>query len=297
MPSNIPSAPERALRVNGIDLAVQTFGDPADPALLLIAGAESTMDWWDDEFVARLAAGGRHVIRYDTRDTGRSTTWPVGAPAYTQQDLVTDALGVLDALGVATAHVVGISMGGGIAQHLGVEHPERIATLTLVATSPGGPGGPEHPDLPPMSEALAKMFQEPDEGPDWSDRAAVVEYFVTGEHAFAGEIPVDEESVRRTAGRAFDRSSVPAAASNHWMIEGGDPVRDRLGGIAAPTLVLHGTADPLFPYGHAEALAREIPGARLVPLPGMGHQMPPRQVWDVTVAEILAHTGARPGIA
>ncbi|MCX4546103.1 alpha/beta fold hydrolase [Streptomyces sp. NBC_01565] len=282
--------PERMLHVNGVDLAVQAFGDPAAPAVLLVSGAEATMDWWDEEFVARLTAGGRYVVRYDTRDTGRSTTWPVGAPAYTQADLVTDAVGVLDGLGIGAAHVVGISMGGGIAQRLGIEYPERVATLTLISTSPGGPGGPGHPDLPPVSEALAKVFEEPGEGPDWSDREAVIGYFLTAEHAFAGTIPVDEERLRRTAGRAFDRSPAPASAGNHWVIEGGAPVRDRLDAIAAPTLVLHGTADPLFPYGHGEALAREIPGARLVPLVGMGHQMPPREVWDTVIAEILAHT-------
>ncbi|MEU8844523.1 alpha/beta hydrolase [Streptomyces roseus] len=283
--------PEQTLHVNGVDLAVQAFGDPAAPAVLLVSGAEATMDWWDEEFVARLADGGRYVVRYDTRDTGRSTTWPVGAPAYTQADLVGDAVGVLDALGIGAAHIVGISMGGGLAQRLGVGFPRRVATLTLISTSPGGPGGPEHPGLPPMSEALAKVFSEPGQPPDWTDRGAVVDYFLAAERAFAGTLPVDEDRLRRTAGRAFDRSPVPAAAGNHWLIEGGPPVRDRLGSITAPTLVLHGTADPLFPYGHAEALAREIPGARLVPLVGMGHQMPPPEVWDTAVAEILAHTG------
>ncbi|MFJ3175814.1 alpha/beta fold hydrolase [Streptomyces roseus] len=287
--------PERTLHVNGVDLAVQAFGDPAAPAVLLVSGAEATMDWWDEEFVARLADGGRYVVRYDTRDTGRSTTWPVGAPAYTQADLVGDAVGVLDALGIGAAHIVGISMGGGLAQRLGVGFPRRVATLTLISTSPGGPGGPEHPGLPPMSEALAKVFAEPGPAPDWTDRAAVVDYFLAAERAFAGTIPVDEDRLRRTAGRAFDRSPVPAAAGNHWLIEDGPPVRDRLGSITAPTLVLHGTADPLFPYGHAEALAREIPGARLVPLVGMGHQMPPPEVWDTAVAEILAHTDGPQG--
>ncbi|MFE5541461.1 alpha/beta fold hydrolase [Streptomyces sp. NPDC056492] len=286
--------PERTLHVNGVDLAVQAFGDPAAPAVLLLSGAEATMDWWDEEFVSRLADGGRYVVRYDTRDTGRSTTWPVEAPAYTQADLAGDAVGVLDALGIGAAHVVGISMGGGIAQRLGVGFPRRVATLTLISTSPGGPGepgGPGRPGLPPMSDALAKVFAEPGEAPDWTDREAVVEYFLAAEHTFAGTIPVDEDRLRRTAGRAFDRSPVPAAAGNHWLIGDGPPVRGRLGSIAAPTLVLHGTADPLFPYGHAEALAREVPGARLVPLAGMGHQMPPPEVWDTAVAEILAHTG------
>jgi pimeloyl-ACP methyl ester carboxylesterase len=119
------------------------------------------------------------------------------------------------------------------------------------------------------------MFEEPAPSPDWSDRDAVIAYFLVAEHAFSGTIPVDEDRVRRTAGRAFDRSPVPAAASNHWMIQGGEPIRSRLEEVTAPTMVMHDTEDPLFPYGHGEALAREIPGASLVPLPGMGHQMPP----------------------
>ncbi|MEU7004585.1 alpha/beta hydrolase [Nonomuraea sp. NPDC046570] len=296
-PTTSPSqaTPQETVHANDVDLAVQAFGNPSTPAILLISGAQASMDWWDDDFTARLAASGRYVIRYDTRDTGRSTTFPVGAPTYKQDDLLADAVGVLDAYGLAAAHIVGISMGGGIAQRLGIEHPERVLSLTLMSTSPGGPGGPDNPDLPPISEALAKMFEEPAPGPDWSDRDAVIAYFLAAEHAFSGTIPVDEDRVRRTAGRAFDRSPVPAAASNHWMIEGGEPIRPRLGEITAPTLVLHGTEDPLFPYGHAETLAREIPGASLTPLPGMGHQMPPYQVWDTVIPAIVGHTqpGAR----
>ncbi|MGR6917475.1 alpha/beta fold hydrolase [[Actinomadura] parvosata] len=286
---------ERLLPVNGVELCVQTFGDPAAPVLLLIGGAEASMDWWDDELCERLATGGRHVVRYDTRDTGRSTTFPPGAPPYDAEALLGDAVGLLDALGAEAAHLVGISMGGGIAQRLAVHHPARVASLTLIATSPDGPGGPGRPDLPPMSAELAARFAEGgDETPDWADREAVIAYYVRGEHTYAGTLPVDEQRIRRIAGRAWDRGPSPASAQNHWQLDGGQPVRARLGEITAPTLVLHGTADPLFPYGHGEALAREIPGAGLVPLDGMGHQMPPPEVWDTVVAEILAISGPRP---
>ncbi|MEV2274436.1 alpha/beta fold hydrolase [Nocardiopsis sp. NPDC049922] len=280
---------ERLLKINGVELCVETFGDPAAPALLLIGGAEASMDWWDDPFCERLAAGGRHVIRYDTRDTGRSTTFPPGEPPYGSDALLADAVGLLDGLGIAAAHIVGMSMGGGIAQHLAVHHPDRVDSLTLIATSPGGPGGPDHAGLPPMSEELAERFAEGgDEAPDWSDREAVIAYYTDGERTFAGTIPVDEERVRRVVGRAWDRSPALASAQNHWQLDGGTSVRTRLGEITAPTLVLHGTADPLLPYGHGEALAREIPGARLVPLKGMGHQMPPPELWDTAIPEILS---------
>ncbi|MCU1509040.1 MAG: hydrolase protein [Glaciihabitans sp.] len=283
---------EQLLQINGIELCTQSFGDPAAPALLLIGGAEASMDWWDDEFCERLAGGGRRVIRYDTRDTGRSTTFPPGKPPYGGDALLADAVGLLDELGIAAAHIVGVSMGGAIAQHLAVYHPDRVASLTLIATGPDGPSGPSRPDLPPMSQELAEKFARGgDDAPDWSDREAVIAYYSDGERTFAGTIPVDEDRVRRVVGRAWDRSPAMASAQNHWQLEGGKPVRDRLGEITAPTLVLHGTADPLFPYGHGEALAREIRGARLVPLEGMGHQMPPRDLWDTTIAEILSVSG------
>lgn len=283
---------EQLLTVDGIELCAQPFGDPSSSAMLLIGGAEASMDWWDADFCDRLAAGGRHVIRYDTRDTGRSTTFPPGHPPYPGDALISDPIGLLDALGIAAAHIVGISMGGGVAQHLAVKHPERVVSLTLISTSPDGPSGPDQPTLPSMSRKLAQKFAQGDEAPDWADREAVIAYYTAGEHDFAGDIPVDEEWVRDIVGRAWDRSPSMASAQNHWQL-GGEPIRERLGEISAPTLVLHGTADPLFPYEHGEALAREIPGARLVPLPGMGHQMPPRGLWDVAISEILAISAER----
>jgi pimeloyl-ACP methyl ester carboxylesterase len=289
----VTSPGEQLLDVDGIVLCAQAFGDPSDPAMLLIGGAEASMDWWDAEMCERLAAGGRHVIRYDTRDTGRSTTFPPGNPSYSGEALIADPIGLLDALGISTAHIVGMSMGGAIAQHLAVKYPERVASLTLISTSPDGPSGPDRPALPPMSPELARKFAEGgDDAPDWSDREAVIAFYTAGEHTFAGDIPVDAAWVRDVVGRAWERSPAMASAQNHWQLDG-DSIRDRLGEISAPTLVMHGTADPLFPFGHGEALAREIPGARLVSLPGMGHQMPPRQLWDVVVTEILDISNGR----
>lgn len=278
----------RMVQANGVELCTQTFGDPESPAILLIAGAASSMDWWEDEFCERLASGPRFVVRYDLRDTGQSVSYEPGAPPYGGLDLVLDAVGVLDALRVARAHVVGISMGGGIAQHLALDHADRVASLTLIASSPGGP------DLPPMSDELRARFDEPLPEPDWSDRQAVVDYLVEDSRPFAGTLPFDEEEMRALAGRVFDRTvNLAATMTNHWILEGGEPLRPRLGEISAPTLVLHGAEDPLFPSGHGEALAAEIPGARLLPLEGVGHEMPPRPVWDQVVAAILEHTAER----
>ncbi|WP_407566186.1 alpha/beta fold hydrolase [Streptomyces sp. 184] len=291
--AQVQPAAERLVRVGDVEICTQTFGAAADPPILLIGGAEASMDWWEDGFCARLAAAGRYVVRFDTRDTGRSTTFPVGAPTYGREDLITDVIGLLDALGLASAHLVGVSMGGGLSQLIAARYPGRVASLTLISTSPEAPGGPDRPELPPMSEELARKFAEPQPGPDWSDRESVVSYFLAGERTFAGAIPVDEQRVRRIAGRAFDRSPVPAAAANHWLLDDAkEPAAFSLGGITAPTLVLHGTHDPLFPYAHGEALAREIPGAGLVPLPGMGHQMPPPELWDTVISALVPHTGA-----
>ena len=246
------------------------------------------MDWWEDELCERLAAGSRLVIRYDLRDTGQSVTYEPGVPEYDGDDLVADAVGLLDALAIPRAHVVGLSMGGGIAQHLAVRHPDRVASLTLMSTSPGA-SEPDEPDLPPMSKELA-AFEPPPE-PDWSDREAVVDYIVAGLVPYAGSVRFDEDSMRALVAQIVDRSrDIRSSQTNHWIIESAEPIRHRLGEIEAPTLVLHGTEDPLFPVAHGEALARKIPGARLVTLEGVGHEYPPPQVWDEVVEAILDHT-------
>ncbi|MGP4113668.1 alpha/beta fold hydrolase [Streptomyces sp. 4N509B] len=281
---------KRTIHARDVELCVETFGRTGDPALLLIAGAAASMDWWDTELCARLAAGGRLVVRYDHRDTGQSTAYEAGAPPYTGADLVADAVGVLDALGLREAHLVGISMGGAIAQEVALGHPGRVATLTLLSTSPAVPVDAE---LPPMAERLRAVFEEPAPDPDWSDREAVIDHLVAAERSFAGTWPWEEERVRALAGRVVDRTrDMAASAHNHWVLDRGPTTRRRLAEVTAPTLVLHGTHDPLFPLGHGEVLATEIPRARLVPLPGVGHQVPPVALWDLVVAEILRHTGA-----
>ena len=252
------------------------------------------MDWWEDELCELLASGPRFVIRYDLRDTGQSVTYEPGAPEYDGSDLIADAVGVLDALGVSRAHVVGISMGGAMAQRLALDHPGRVAALTLISTSPIGPRDPGKPGLPPMSDQLAARFAEPAPEPDWSDRDAVVDHVVQSLRPYAGSLPVDEDAQRALVERIVGRTvNIASSLKNHWIIEDGEPPQRRLAELDVPTLVLHGTDDPLFPYGHGEALADEIPGARLVPLEGMGHEMPPRPLWDAVVRAILDHTAER----
>jgi pimeloyl-ACP methyl ester carboxylesterase len=281
-----------ALDAGGVELWVQTFGNAEHPAILLIGGAHCPMDLWEDDFCRALVADGRFVIRYDHRDTGQSVAYPPGAPGYGFDDLVRDALGVLDATGIRQAHLVGISMGGGIAQRVALDHPDRVASITLIATSPGlRPATMPAQDLPGMSPALLQQFMQPSEQPDWTNRSAVIEAQVTSQRRLAGPGAFDEPRVRRLAGRIVDRTAdVAAMQINHGLIEPGESYRARLREITAPTLVIHGTADPLFPHGHAEALVREIPGAELLTLDGVGHQVPPEPAWGVVVPALLAHS-------
>jgi pimeloyl-ACP methyl ester carboxylesterase len=284
------------VRANGVDIGVQEFGAPTDPGLLLIGGAAASMDWWEDEFCERLAAGGRRVVRYDFRDTGRSTASPAGKPNYTGQDLTDDAVALIDVLGLAPAHLVGISMGGGIAQEIAVDHPAKVASLTLMSTSPAGPGGPERPDLPPPAPRIAEAFASPPAEPDWSDRDAAIDHMMAGLGSFAGAYGVDEPRVRAIVARMYDRTTdIAASQTNHWILEGGGDglERGRLGEITVPTLVVHGTDDPLLPLPHGEALAAEIPGATLLPLPGVGHEFPPAPTWDLVIPAILRNTAPR----
>lgn len=272
-------------------LCVQAFGRFDDPAVLLIGGATSSMDWWEPDFCRRLADAGRFVIRYDHRDTGQSSSSPLGSPAYSGDDLTLDALRVLDGLGVGAAHLVGVSMGGGMAQDLAVRFPARVLSLTLVATTAAFERA--HPTaLPPPEARLAASFEDPPADPDWSDDDAVVERMVQVQGEYAGSLGFDEERVREIAREVVRRTTnVAASVSNHWLVVGGGDDSPRtMAEIRQPTLVLHGTEDPLFPLPHGEALAAEIPGAVLLPLEGMGHEVPPRAFWDVVVPALVTHT-------
>jgi pimeloyl-ACP methyl ester carboxylesterase len=276
---------ERIETVDGVRLCLETFGDPGDPAVLLLSGMSQSMDAWDTAFCERLAAEGRHVVRYDHRDAGRSASGPVGEPGYGVADLDEDAARVLDAAGVTAAHLVGLSMGAGIALTLALSRPERVRSLTLIGFSPLGD------DLPPPDPAVAAVFAAPPPEPDWSDPDAVVAYLVEAERPFGGPC-FDEERSRRVARATVERTtSVPALLTNHGIAIGNDDgAPPRPGDLSVPTLVLHGSADPLFPLPHGEALAAAIPGAELHALDGAGHETPPPRTWDVVVPLLARHT-------
>jgi pimeloyl-ACP methyl ester carboxylesterase len=278
---------ERMIETNGVELCTEPFGVPSDPPVLLVMGVGASMLWWEEDFCRLLAEGGRFVIRYDHRDTGRSVTYEPGRPRYTGADLVADAVGVLDAYGIAAAHVVGVSAGGALAQLLSLGFPDRVLTLALISTSPATPG---ERSLPSATERFNDFLAST--AVDWSDRPSVIDYLVAYERMLAGGVrPFDEAAWRELVGRDVERARDIAASENHSLIPEGDVPSEPISSIEVPTLVIHGTADPMFPLAHGRALAEEIPGARLLTLEGTGHGVD-RADWEPIAHAILAHTGA-----
>jgi pimeloyl-ACP methyl ester carboxylesterase len=292
---------ERMITTNGVDLCTASFGDTSDPAVLLVAGASCSMLRWEEEFCGRLVDGGRQVVRYDNRDVGRSTTYEPGTVPYTIEDLADDAVGVLDAYGVERAHLVGASMGGMICQQVALRNPDRVLTLTPIISTPDpssifdgqdalvADGVAPHDRLPgPKAEVLAAMVGLA--SLDWSDEAAVIEAQVRTFAAVASPLCHDEARARALVGREIARAGNYQSGQNHATAVGNTPSwRYRLADVRVPTLVIYGTEDPILPPAHSEVLAREIPGAALLAMDGVGHDIPPA-AWDGVVAAILAHT-------
>jgi pimeloyl-ACP methyl ester carboxylesterase len=274
------------IETNGVELCTESFGDPADPPILLIMGMSGSMLWWEEGFCSMLAEAGRFVIRYDHRDTGRSVTYEPGLPGYTGADLVADAAGVLDAHGIPAAHVVGVSMGGALAQLLALDFADRVLSLVLISTSRALPG---ERTLPPPTEEFARFAATAKV--DWSDGRSVIEYLVDYSRVLAGgQRPFDEAAVRELVRRDVERARNFAAAQNHDVLADDERLREPLSSITAPTLVIHGTADPMFPPEHGKALSEEIPAAKLMLVEGAGHGVD-RGDWDTVARAILDHTG------
>jgi pimeloyl-ACP methyl ester carboxylesterase len=280
------------IKANGVELCTEAFGDPDDPAILLVMGIGGSMLWWEDGFCRMLAEGGRFVIRYDHRDTGRSVTYERGAPEYTGADLVADAVGVLAAYGIAAAHVVGVSAGGAFAQLLVLAFPQRVLSLVLISTSPATPG---ERALPGPTERFGRFLATAEV--DWSDRDSVVDYVVGyAEMLAGGQRRFDEAAARELVRRDAERANDIAASENHAALPEGKVPSTPVSSIAVPTLVIHGTADPMFPLEHGQALAEEIPGARLLTLEGAGHGVD-RADWETLVRAIVEHTSTRATIS
>ncbi|RAJ34616.1 pimeloyl-ACP methyl ester carboxylesterase [Kitasatospora sp. SolWspMP-SS2h] len=283
------------VEVNGTVLGVESFG-ARDAPLLLLAGGP-TMLSWPDVLCERLAAGGRRVVRYDLRDSGGSATADPQAPAYTLRTLAADAAALAGALGGSRAHLAGIGVGGMVAQVAALDHPDAFAALTLVGTRPVAPGPPD-PDLPDHDgPTMARLFAAP--MPDWADRAAVARFAAAGAEILGD----DPAAARATAARIWDRApatTAPVQLANHLgtvfaRLDCTPRWRERLPALALPTLVVHGRRDRFFPLGNGEALAREIPGARLLVLDGAATALPATAAAEVAAAVLALDRRAPTG--
>lgn len=270
------------------EIISEAFGDPADPPLLLIMGAMASMLWWPEALCRNLANAGLFVVRYDNRDTGRSTKYPPGKPPYTFDDMADDAMRVLDSHGLQSAHLVGMSAGGMIAQLVALKHPSRVISLTVISSSPIGM---DTSHLPGTTAA----YSEHSAGGakvDWSNHDQAVDFIVRDARAIAGTAhPFDEARVKAFVEQDYARSGGFESATNHFLLKGGDAWKGRLREMTAPLLVIHGTADPIFPVEHGEALAEAVAGAKIVRIEGGGHELHPDD-WTVISAAIVAHTRA-----
>jgi pimeloyl-ACP methyl ester carboxylesterase len=275
------------VQANGVELCTESFGDPADPPILLVMGIGASMLWWEEGFCRKLADAGRFVIRYDHRDTGRSVAYEPGRPRYTGEDLMHDAVGVLDGYGVRAAHLVGVSAGAAIAQLIATRFAERVLSLVLISTTRALPGDGQLP--PPTGEFMRFAA---DAQVDWSDPASAIEYQVAYARVLSGgRRPFDEPAARALARREVERARNFSSVQNHDLLAHGEPAAKPLSSITAPTLVIHGSADPMFPLEHGETLAEEIPNAKLLRLEGAGHGVD-RRDWETIVPAILEHAKA-----
>ena len=284
------STGEQIAAVNGVELCWEAFGERSDPALVLAHGAGDSM-LVVARGLLRAARRGRAVrrpLRQPRRGPVDHATSRARRPTR-PQDVVADAAALIDALGLEPASTSpGLSGGGAFAQLLALDYPEKVATLTLLSTTPGDPGT-EAADLPGPTQARRRASFSGEGGePDWADRDAVVEYLVELERPFAGSGGFDEEAQRELAGRSSTAPTTsPRCSRTRSWSSTASRWRWRLGEITAPTLVIHGDDDPLFPLEHGQALAREIPDAELLVLEGVGHEYPPPRTWDTVVPAIL----------
>lgn len=260
---------------NGIELEYETFGDPSGAPLLLIAGLGSQMISWNDQFCELLAGRGFQVIRFDNRDVGLSTWMDA---AYTLNDMAADAAGLLDAIGIPAAHVVGTSMGGFIAQLVALNHPDRVLTLTSIMSGPNG-----EDEVPPTDEGREVLLV-----PAPKTREERIQVGLWAKRRLLGSAdPYDDEYERARVTAAVDRAYHPAGFARQLGAIVAAPSRlCRLSSLRVPALVVHGRDDILVPVDNGRKVAAAIPGARLMEIEGMGHDLPSR-VWE-QVADAIA---------
>ena len=293
--------PPQMARANGIELCYETFGEPTAEPLILIMGLGAQMIQWDDDFCRQLAARGFRVIRFDNRDIGKSSKLSGGKPLtafellkmrllkipikapYRLSDMAEDTVGLMDTLGIASAHLVGASMGGMIAQEIAISFPHRVRSLTSIMSTTGNPKIPG-----PTREASAILMAPPPKS-----REEFLERFAkTWKVLRAGSFPDDEALDRGRAERTFARGLNPAGAGRQLRaILASGSRKQRLGTVKTPTLVIHGTVDPLVHPAGGKDTAASIPGAKLIMIERMGHALP-IPMWPQIIDAIDKHAHA-----
>jgi pimeloyl-ACP methyl ester carboxylesterase len=293
--------PPQTARANGIDLCYEIFGDASAEPMLLIMGLGGQMVLWDDDFCRQLAARGFRVIRFDNRDIGKSSHLsggkrltpvellklrflhiPVAAP-YNIHDMAEDATGLLDALGIKAAHLVGMSMGGMIAQEIAISFPQRVRSLTSIMSTTG------NPRIPPPSRAALALLMEP--APTTKEEF-LARFQKTWKVLRVGSFPEDEALDRSRAERIYERGPNPAGRARQFRaILASGSRKERLRAVRAPTLVIHGTVDPLVHPMGGKDTAASISGAKLLMIEGMGHALP-IPMWPQIIDAIDKHAHA-----
>jgi pimeloyl-ACP methyl ester carboxylesterase len=296
--NSVPHQPPRLAPTNGIELCYEIFGAEDAEPMLLIMGLGAQMVLWDDAFCQQLAARGFRVIRFDNRDIGESTKLsggkritmtellklrflgtPVSAP-YKLADMANDVLGLLDVLGIRSAHLVGASMGGMIAQELALSHPQRVRSLTSIMSSTGNPKLPQ-----PTREAAALLLRPP---PTTLDEY-IARFKQTWRILRVGSFPLDEAKDGELAARIYARGLNPAGAARQFRaILASGSRKERLKSLKVPTLVIHGTVDPLIRPVAGKETAASIPGSKLMMIEGMGHAVP-IPMWPQIIGAIADH--------
>ena len=294
----VPHQPPRIARANGIDICYEIFGEASAEPMLLIMGLGGQMVLWDDAFCEQIAVRGFRVIRFDNRDVGQSSkftggkrlTWlellklrflkiPVTAP-YTLRDMAEDTIALMDVLGIRSAHMVGASMGGMIAQEIAITFPERVRSLISIMSTTG------NPDLPQPSNEAVSLLTQPQ--PKSRDKF-IARFKRTWKVLRAGRFPEDEALDRSRAERVFDRGLNPAGVGRQIRaVLASGSRKERLRKVKAPTLVIHGTADPLVDPKAGQDTAVSIPGAKLMMVQGMGHAIPMAK-WPEIIDAIDKH--------
>jgi len=282
------------VRANGIDIEYDEFGSPGDPGFLLVMGFSAQMTAWDERFCRQVADNGFRVVRYDNRDVGLSSRVTDGptpdvmkalsgdhsTASYTIADMADDAAALLDALDMAPAHVLGVSMGGMIVQSLVTRHPDKIRSLCSVMSTTGDQSVGQA-----SAEAIGALISPPPANRDEAGDRTLVATKVIGSPDF----PQEEAVLRERAMAAFDRSNDPVGVARQLVGIAASPDRTAdLASVTVPTLVIHGAVDPLIDVSGGEATAKAIPGAELLVIPGMGHDLPP-QLWTQIIDAAAAN--------